>query len=173
MDCFTKSGPLFHQLVKPLLKRKWNLWHALFQVNPNWLLVIKRSFPKGSQTIRLIADWCSTQWFSLPRVHSKPLLPPHTCTYTTYNPSEIGKAFVRSSQNYRHWSHLQVIWMSSEVTFEPSHKSQLTEVLTDSPVLLSFHFFSKLCLFCFCNLKVISLMTDFYWGLSNSIIFIG
>lgn len=153
MDCLTKSSLLFH-LVKPLLKRKCDLWHALFQVNPNWLLVIKCFFPKWSQTICLIGNWHSARWFAIPRIHSKPLLPTHTCTRTTYNSSEIGKAVVLSSQNYRHWSHLQVIFMSPDVILEPRHKSQLKEVLTDSLYVIELHLLSKLCLFYFCNLKI-------------------
>lgn len=56
----------------PFKKEVKFIWHAFFQANPNWLLVIKCFFSKWLQTIRLIGGWHSTQWSAIPRIHSKP-----------------------------------------------------------------------------------------------------
>lgn len=144
------------------------VWHALLQVNPNCLLVIKCFFSKWSQTICLIGDWHSTQWFAVLRIHSKP--PPNTRTGTrTHTPLlKTGEDFVPSSQDYRHWSHLQVIWMSSDVISEPRDKSQFKEALTASPIFLGFRVLSQLrSFYFFVPWSSSSFTTDFCWEWSD------
>lgn len=134
-------------------------------MNPNWLLVIKCFFSKWSQAICLIGDWHSPQWFAMPRIHPKPL-------HATYPPRKLGTLFqILNSQDYRHWSYLRVLQMSSDVIFEPRPKSPLKELPTDfAPLRLTVHSLSKLCSFYRCHLKIISSTTDFDWGSSNSFI---
>lgn len=104
-------------------------------------------------------------------------LPTHACKHgQAHTPLlRTGKAFVVSSQDYRHWSHLQVIWLSSDVIFEPRDTSQFKEVLTDSLLWYcwaSIAFQSMHILF-FIIWRSFSFMIDFYWWLSSSIISLG
>ena len=104
-----------------------------------------------------------------PELNSK-LSSPNTHTYVlAHTPFESWKDSVLTSQDYRHWSHLQVIWMSSDVIISLETKANLNRRL----LTLLLYYWASLSfsndVYFFVIWRLSFLMKNFHWELSNSL----